>query len=79
MPLNDVENQHINTQESSTADPLKDVRNIFSQISNQLQQHLPNLPNQDELMNTLKQHSTNFVNNMNEYLKNATEEVSNKC
>lgn len=76
LPASDVENQHTNTQESSTSDPFKEVQDIFSNLGTQIQQHLPN---QDEFINTFKQHSTTLVNNMNEYIKNITAEVSNKC
>ncbi|GAB1861841.1 Apolipophorin-III [Camponotus japonicus] len=70
LPASDVENQHTNTQEPST-DPLKQVQDLFNNWGTQMQQHLPN---QDEFLNTLKEHSTGLVNNMNDFIKNVTEE-----
>lgn len=63
------------TQESSTVNnPFKEVQDIFSNLRTQVEQQLPN---RDEFINTFKQHSTNLVNNINEYVKNMTDEVSN--
>lgn len=76
VPASDVENQQTGTQtvEAVLADRFREVQNAITNLGTQIQEHLPN---QDELLNTLKEHSTGLVNNINEYLKNATEEVSN--
>lgn len=75
VPASDVENQQTGTQtlEAALADRFREAQNVITNLGAQIQEHLPN---QDELLNTLKEHSTGLVNNINEYLKNATEEVS---
>lgn len=70
------------TQESTaTPDPFKDIKNYLLPIFGNLSSLIQHIPNQDEVFNTFKQQSTSLVNNMNEYIKNATDEVSNtnKC
>ncbi|XP_070171971.1 apolipophorin-III-like protein [Polyergus mexicanus] len=77
VPASDVENQQTSAQtfEASIADRIKEAQNVISNLGAQIQEHLPN---HDELLNTFKEHSTGLVNNINEYIKNVTEEVKAK-
>ncbi|KAL6420138.1 hypothetical protein ACFW04_014084 [Cataglyphis niger] len=77
VPASDVENQQTGTQMlgMDLADTIREAQNVITNLGTQIQEHLPN---QDQLLNTLKEHSTGLVNNINEYLKNATEEVKAK-
>lgn len=56
------------------SDLISQAQNHINTLSTQIQQQL-NLPNQEEFTNTLKEQSTNLANNVQEYIKNITEEV----
>ncbi|XP_050464908.1 uncharacterized protein LOC126858541 [Cataglyphis hispanica] len=76
VPASDVENQQTGTQiVKDLTEHMREAQNAITNLGAQIQEHLPN---QDEFFNTLKEHSTGLVNNINEYLKNATEEVKAK-
>lgn len=47
------------------------INNLAKQIQEQL-----NIPDQQTLVNAVKEQSTNFVTNIQEYMKNVTEEVA---
>ena len=49
------------------------INNLTKQIQEQL-----NLPDQETIVNTVKQQSTDFVTNVQAYMQNMTEEVKNK-
>jgi hypothetical protein len=75
-----VPNGEDNTQQSGTqplqlSDHIREAQNLINNLGAQLQQQL-NLPNQEELANTFKEQSTNLANNVQEYIRNVTEEVS---
>ncbi|KAH0951297.1 hypothetical protein HN011_002075 [Eciton burchellii] len=77
-----VPNGEDNTQQSGTqplqlSDHIREAQNLINNLGAQLQQQL-NLPNQEELANTFKEQSTNLANNVQEYIRNVTEEVKNK-
>ncbi|OAD57632.1 hypothetical protein WN48_01606 [Eufriesea mexicana] len=49
------------------------INNLGKQIQEQW-----NIPSQDKVVKTIKEESTNLVNNIQQYMKNITEEVKNK-
>ncbi|XP_017796494.1 PREDICTED: uncharacterized protein LOC108577801 [Habropoda laboriosa] len=49
------------------------INNLAKQIQEQW-----NIPDQETIVKTVKEQSTNFVTNIQEYMKNITEEVKNK-
>ncbi|XP_072755495.1 apolipophorin-III-like protein [Anoplolepis gracilipes] len=80
VPASNVENQQTTTDslESALANRIQEAKAAISNFGTQIQEHLPNLPKQDEILNTFREQSSNFVNNLNEYIKNVTEEVKTK-
>ncbi|XP_029659204.1 uncharacterized protein LOC115233099 [Formica exsecta] len=77
VPASDVENQQTGTQtfEASLADSFREAQNTINTLGAKVQELLPN---HDEFLNTFKEHSTSLANNVNEYIKNMTEEVKAK-
>lgn len=75
VPASDVESQQTDAQQSSfqLSEHINDAKEQINNLGALLQQHLPN---QEEFLNTMQQQSSNFVNNLQAYLKNMTEEVS---
>lgn len=74
VPASDsVDSQQTGAQPSQLSDYIKEAQNAINTFSTRLQQ---NLPNQEEFVNTMKEQSTNFVNNVQAYMKNMSEEVS---
>ncbi|KAM0736041.1 hypothetical protein ACS0PU_010002 [Formica fusca] len=73
VPASDVENQQTGTQtfEASLADSFREAQNTINTLGAKVQELLPN---HDEFLNTFKEHSTSLANNVNEYIKNMTEE-----
>jgi len=67
--------QQTGTQPLQLSDHIREAQNLINNLGAQIQQQL-NFPNQEELANTFKEQSTNLANNVQEYIKNITEEVS---
>ncbi|XP_071572312.1 apolipophorin-III-like protein [Temnothorax nylanderi] len=77
VPASDVESQQTGTQPLQLSDHIKEAQAVINNLGAQLQQQL-NLPNQEELINTMKEQSTNLVNNVQAYLKNVSDEIKAK-
>lgn len=74
MPASDVESQQTGTQPLQLPD-IQEAQTLINNLGARLQQQL-NLPNQEEFLNTMKEQSSNLVNNVQAYLKNMSDEVS---
>jgi len=74
VPNGEDDTQQSGTQPLQLSDHIREAQNLINNLGAQLQQQL-NLPNQEELANTFKEQSTNLANNVQEYIKNITEEV----
>ncbi|XP_011631638.1 uncharacterized protein LOC105423558 [Pogonomyrmex barbatus] len=77
VPASDVENQQTSTQPVSLSDYIKEAQNRINDFGIQLQQQF-NLPNQEDIVNTLREHSANFTSSVQEYIKTVTDEVKAK-
>ncbi|KAL0122423.1 hypothetical protein PUN28_007268 [Cardiocondyla obscurior] len=65
------------TQSVQLSDRIKEAQEAINNFGAQLQQQF-NLPNQEEIINTVNEHKTNFVNNVQSYLKTMSEEIQAK-
>lgn len=70
----DVENGQANSQ-PSLADYINEAQTRISDLGTKIQEHL-NLPKQGEILDTIKEHSNTFANNVRDYIGNMTAEVS---
>lgn len=75
LPASDVENQQTATHTPQLTDYIREAQTKISELGTQITQSL-NLPNHDEFLNTLKEQSNNFTNNVQQYIQTMTEEVS---
>jgi len=73
VPASDIENQQTGTQPLQLSDRIKEAQNVINNLTAQLQL---NLTDQKEFFDTIKEQSSNLVNNVQAYLKNASDEVS---
>ena len=65
------------TFESQLAEFIGQAQANINNLTKQIQEQL-NLPDQETIVNTVKQQSTDFVTNVQAYMQNMTEEVKNK-
>ncbi|XP_003701476.1 apolipophorin-III-like protein [Megachile rotundata] len=65
------------TPELQLSDLISQAQANINNLAKQIQEQW-NLPDQETIVKTVKEQSTNFVNNIQEYVKNMTEEVKNK-
>ncbi|EZA47592.1 hypothetical protein X777_15659 [Ooceraea biroi] len=66
------------TQPLQISDHIREAQNLINNLGAQIQQQL-NLPNQEELVNTFKEQSSNLATNVQAYIRNITDrQVKNK-
>ncbi|XP_034171096.1 apolipophorin-III-like protein [Osmia lignaria lignaria] len=65
------------TPELQLSDLISQAQANINALAKQIQEQL-NIPDQETIVKTVKEQSTNFVHNIQDYVKNITEEVKNK-
>lgn len=75
LPASDVENQQTGNQTPQLTDLIRDAQTAINSWSTQIQEKL-NLPNQDEFVNVIKEHSNTLATNVQQYVHNMTEQVN---
>lgn len=62
------------TQQLQLSDLISQAQANINMLAKQIQEQW-NIPDQETIVKTVKEQSTNFVNNIQDYMKNMTEEV----
>ncbi|KAF7392828.1 uncharacterized protein V1477_012637 [Vespula maculifrons] len=76
VPSSNVEAQQTN-QPLHLSELISQAQANINTLAAQFQEKI-NLPDQETIVNTVKEQSTSFVNNLQQFVKNVTEQVSEK-
>ncbi|XP_046824241.1 uncharacterized protein LOC124426524 [Vespa crabro] len=77
VPSSNVEAQQTSNQPLQLSELISQAQANINTLAVQLQEKL-NLPDQETLIKNVKEQSTSFVNNLQEFVKNVTEQVNEK-
>ncbi|XP_035737772.1 uncharacterized protein LOC118448531 [Vespa mandarinia] len=77
VPPSNVEAQQTSNQPLQLSELISQAQANINTLAVQLQEKL-NLPDQETLIKNVKEQSTSFVNNLQEFVKNVTEQVNEK-
>ncbi|EFN86657.1 uncharacterized protein LOC105181259 [Harpegnathos saltator] len=79
MPASDVEIQQPTVQPLELSDYIRHAQNSITEFGAEMQKQFNQaVPNQEEYLNTLKEQSSHFFNNIQNQVQNMTEEVKAK-
>ncbi|XP_014469956.1 PREDICTED: uncharacterized protein LOC106741969 isoform X2 [Dinoponera quadriceps] len=80
LPASNVESQQTATQPLQLSDYITEAQNAISNVGTQIREKLAelNLPDNEQFVNTVKEQSNTFANNIQQFMHNITEEVKSK-
>ncbi|XP_015187127.1 PREDICTED: uncharacterized protein LOC107072057 [Polistes dominula] len=77
VPSGNVETQATSNKPLQLSELISQAQANINSFTAELQEKM-NLPDQQTVVNTIKEQSTNFVSNLQEFMKNVTEQVKEK-